>query len=169
MSQAAYDSFFATWDYEAKQTAKLLASLPAGQYDFRPDPEARSLGELAWHLAEIEGYTGDGVENRKMDYSKKLPEMQRPREISALAPGYEKVHAQAVARAKKLSPADFDLKIPFMAGRELTIRDILWNTMLHHIIHHRGQLSVLTRLAKGVSPGMYGPNREEMRAMRAKA
>ena len=55
-----------------------------------------------------------------------------------------------------------------MGDLHLTIRDILWNTMLHHIIHHRGQLSILNRLAKGVSPGMYGPNREDMMALRAK-
>ncbi|MFL5447900.1 MAG: DinB family protein, partial [Gemmatimonadales bacterium] len=50
------DRFRQVWDMEAQLTTKLLESLPADQYDFRPDPGGRSLGEMAWHLAEIEGY-----------------------------------------------------------------------------------------------------------------
>jgi len=37
------------------------------------------------------------------------------------------------------------------------------------MIHHRGQLVMMCRLAGGTPPGIYGPNREEMAAMRAKA
>jgi len=35
------------------------------------------------------------------------------------------------------------------------------------MIHMRGQLSILCRLAGGAIPGLYGPNREEMAALRA--
>ena len=45
------ETFLNFWNHEANKTAELLRTLPAGQYDFRPDPQARSLGELAWHLA----------------------------------------------------------------------------------------------------------------------
>jgi uncharacterized damage-inducible protein DinB len=38
---------------------------------------------------------------------------------------------------------------------------------LFHLIHHRAQLSLINRMAGGKSPGMYGPNREEMAAMMA--
>jgi uncharacterized damage-inducible protein DinB len=51
----------------------------------------------------------------------------------------------------------------------MTIRDILWNAMMSHGIHHRGQLTLMCRLAGGQAPGLYGPNREEMAAMRAAA
>jgi uncharacterized damage-inducible protein DinB len=39
--------------------------------------------------------------------------------------------------------------------------------ILGHGIHHRGQLSLMCRLAGGCAPGLYGPNREEMAAMQA--
>ena len=55
-------TFLNTWDEESKNTLELLRALPAGQYDFRPDAGGRSLGELAWHLAEIDAYTGFGLE-----------------------------------------------------------------------------------------------------------
>jgi len=55
-------TFIHLWNYEAKKTADMLRTLPAGQYDFRPDPEARSLGELAWHLAEVDAYPTWSIE-----------------------------------------------------------------------------------------------------------
>ena len=45
----------------------------------------------------------------------------------------------------------------------------MWNYILAHGIHHRGQLTLMCRLAGGQCPGLYGPNREEMAAMRASA
>jgi uncharacterized damage-inducible protein DinB len=51
----------------------------------------------------------------------------------------------------------------------MAVIDILWNGLLLHLVHHRGQLAMLCRLAGGVSPGMYGPNREEMAVRRAAA
>jgi uncharacterized damage-inducible protein DinB len=44
----------------------------------------------------------------------------------------------------------------------MTVRDVLWIEILHHTIHHRGQLALLCRMAGGFPPGLYGPNREEM-------
>ncbi len=159
------ETFLEVWDLEARSTAKLLRALPATQYDFRPDAGGRSLGELAWHLAEIDAYTGYGVEAGKFDFKAKIPGLERPRAIEALAPGYERVHADAVARVRKIKPDDLKRTVPFFDGRPLRIGDILWSALLHHLIHHRGQLSLMCRLAGGKSPGMYGPSREEMPAM----
>jgi uncharacterized damage-inducible protein DinB len=82
--------------------------------------------------------------------------------------GYDRIHREAVARVRALKPEDLDRSIPFFRGT-MTIRDILWNATLAHGIHHRGQLSLMCRLAGGTCPGLYGPNREEMAAMRAGA
>ena len=49
------EMFLSAWDREAENTVKLLKALPVTQYDFRPDKDGRSLGELAWHLAERPG------------------------------------------------------------------------------------------------------------------
>ena len=64
---------------------------------------------------------------------------------------------------------DLDRSIPFFTGQPLPIRDILWGLIISHGIHHRGQLTLMCRLAGGQAPGLYGPNREEMAAMRAGA
>jgi uncharacterized damage-inducible protein DinB len=160
------DHFMETWEREAQFTLKLLRALPVTQYDFRPDEGGRSLGELAWHLAEGDAYMSYGIEQGKFSMAERPPHIERPREIEKLAPGFEIVHREAVARVKKLTVADMDRKLPFFVG-ELPIRNILWDMIICHGVHHRGQLSLMCRLAGGETPGLYGPNREEVAAMRA--
>jgi len=159
------DRFRKVWDMEANLTTKLLEALPADQYDFRPDAGNRSLGEMAWHLSEIEGYISHGITKGAVTFQEAPPNMQRPREVRLLAPGYGRIHDEAVARLADLTEAQLDREIQF-ADRRMPIRDILWGAMLMHLIHHRGQLSLMCRMAGGKSPGIYGPNREEMAAMR---
>ena len=153
--------FLKVWDAEAQKTAALLRTVPAGQYDFRPDAGARSVGELAWHLAEVEAYISYGIEQGAVGPGSRPPGIERPKSVAALAPEYERVHAEAAARVRRLAPADLDRALSDFGGPPRPIRDILWLAMLLHQIHHRGQLSVLCRLAGGASPGMFGPNREE--------
>jgi uncharacterized damage-inducible protein DinB len=162
-------AFLASWDREAVNTIKLLQALPASQYDFRPDAGGRSLGELAWHLAEGEAYISYGIERGQFTMGGgRPPNIERPRTIDALAPGYERVHREAVARLSTLTPEDLDRTLPFFTG-SMSIRDLLTGAILAHGIHHRGQLSLMCRLAGGQTPGLYGPNREEAAAMRARA
>jgi uncharacterized damage-inducible protein DinB len=159
-------TFLETWDAEAKTTIGILKSLPEGQYDFRPDAGGRSLGELAWHLAEADGYMTFGIEQGKFEMGAKPPGLDRPKTIAELATGYERVHQDALQRVKKLTHDDLDRKLVFFTGDTPTIRQILWVFLLHHMIHHRGQLTVLCRLAGSTCPAPYGPNREQMAKMR---
>lgn len=162
------ESFRRVWNAEAANTIRLLEALPAGQYDFRPDPNGRSIGELAWHLSEIDACLTFGIEHRRFRFEDEPPDLKRPREIPLLAPGYRRVHEQAVTRLEPLGNADLDREVTFFDGRQLTIREVLWDQLLHHHIHHRAQLVLLCRMAGGVPPGIYGPNREEMRALQAR-
>ena len=168
MAMNELDTFLSVWAREAESTLKLLRALPPDQYDFRPDAGGRSLGELAWHLAEGDAYMSVGIEQGRFTMDAKPPNIERPRTIEALAPGYERVHREAVSRIKKLKPEDLDRTIPFFAG-PMSIREILWGMIMFHGIHHRGQLTLMCRLAGGLAPGLYGPNREEMAAMKAQA
>jgi uncharacterized damage-inducible protein DinB len=169
MSTNELERFLSTWEREAESTVKLLRALPRDQYDYRPDPGGRSLGELAWHLAEGDAYMTFGIEKGGFSMGAKPPHIERPRAVEELAPGYELVHREAVERIRKLSPEDLDRAIPFFDGSPMTIRDILWSAVISHNVHHRGQLSLMCRLAGGAAPGLYGPNREEMAAMRSGA
>jgi uncharacterized damage-inducible protein DinB len=162
------ETFLTSWEREAASTLKVLKALPATQYDFRPDAGGRSLGELAWHLAEIDAFISYGVDRGEFTQSMKPPNSERPRTVESLAAGYERVHREAVDRMRKLAPEDLDRTIVLFTT-PMTVREILWESMIAHGIHHRGQLTLMCRLAGGPAPGLYGPNREEMAERRAAA
>src|SRR5262249_15868538 len=162
------DTFRAVWNAEAQDTLRLLEILPPDQYDFRPDPKGRLLGEMARHLSEIDAVLSFGLALRRFRLEDEPPDLKRPREIKLLAPGYRHIHDQAVARLEGLTDEQLGDRVTFFDGRQLTIRHVLWNELLHHLIHHRAQLLLLCRMAGGAPPGLYGPNREEMQAIRAK-
>ena len=164
--QTLADQFIPAWDFEAKGTVRLLKSLPVSKYDFRPDAAGRSMGELAWHLSEVDAYVSHGLETGQFQVDVRPPGIERPRTIEALAPGYERIHADAVARIRKLDPATFEKTMPFFDGSPMKVADILWGGLLHHLIHHRGELVLMCRLAGGTPPGLYGPTREEMAAFK---
>lgn len=168
MAMNELETFLISWEREAANTLKVLKALPSAQYDFRPDPGGRSLGELAWHLAEIDAYLTYGIDRGEFTLDMKPPNFERPRTVESLAPGYERVHREAVDRMRKLAPEDLDRTIVLFT-KPMTIREILWGAMIAHGIHHRGQLTLMCRLAGGQAPGLYGPNREEVEATRAAA
>lgn len=154
------DHFTRAWEHETEGTLALLRALPTDQYDFRPDPGARSLGELAWHLAEIDAYATRGIEQGEFKFEVKPPHLERPRTVEALAPGFQLVHADAAARVARLRPEDMERETPYAEGVMWSIHDLLWKKLLLHAVHHRGQLVVLCRLAGGRVPGLFGRTRE---------
>jgi uncharacterized damage-inducible protein DinB len=94
--------FLNSWESEADRTLKVLRALPVTQYDFRPDPGGRSLGELAWHLAEAEAYPTLSIERGQFNLDSKPPNIERPRQVELLAPGWARIHNDAVARIRQL-------------------------------------------------------------------
>src|SRR5262245_33664872 len=114
------EAFGAVWDREAQKTTEMLKMLPAGQYDFRPDASGRSLGELAWHLAELDAYISFGIASGTFSADARPPNIKRPMTIGALAPGYERIHKEARERLAKLTVADLEKKMQFF-GSTLTV------------------------------------------------
>jgi hypothetical protein len=61
----------------------------------------------------------------------KPPNIERPRTVDGLAPGYERIHREASARIRRLAPADLDRTLPFFGGPR-TVRSLLWDGIVAH-------------------------------------
>ena len=146
--------FLAVWQQESTQTARVLEHITDESLSQPVAPRHRTLGELAWHLTtalqEIVGKTGlhfDGPGNAAA----------RPATAQALCGAY--VHAarcmaEAIARDwtdKTLSERHDAYGMQWENGTTLMV-------MLHHEIHHRGQMTVLMRQAGLKLPGVFGPS-----------
>lgn len=149
--------FLTTWRHESAQTGRLLAELTDASLGQRIAPGYRSLGELAWHIV-----VSPRVILRKAGLEFPAPERDAPVPASATA-----IRERYVAAARELGNAverewsDLMLGegVPFYGtlaprGRALAV-------MLHHEIHHRGQLTVLMRQAGLRVPGVYGPSKDD--------
>jgi uncharacterized damage-inducible protein DinB len=154
------EHFATRWTNETAGTLALLRALPVDRYDFRPDAGGRSLGELAWHLAEVDAYVTFGIARGDFRFETKPPHITRPKTIPELAPAFEVVHDDAVARVARLQPADLDREMTYADGTGWPIRNLPWQKLLLHAIHRRGQLTLLCRLAGGIPPGLFGRTRE---------
>ena len=163
MANHEINQFIELWEHEAGLTKDLLKSIPEDKYDFRPDPEGRSMGELAWHLAELEAIFSTAARDHNF---KKIPGLERPGTVSQIVSGYERVHRESVERVRVIKPAELDLEVPFIGGRNISVRNLLRFPLLHHLIHPRGQLMMTIRIAGAVPARVYGPNREDTVAAR---
>jgi uncharacterized damage-inducible protein DinB len=170
MNHPEREQLLTRWEREHQRTMVILEALPKGQYDLRPEAENRSLGEMAWHLAEGEACVTHAIVVGKFDpQSASLEELKQPTTIAELAPSFERVHRLAVARVAGLTEEQLASSIVFMQGTVAPVQEILWTNVIGHTIHHRGQLMLLVRQAGGTVPGIYGPNREAFPLTRAAA
>ncbi len=162
---AELQNFLTQWEHETNGTLALMRALPPDQYDFRPDAGGRSLGELAWHLAEVDAYVSTGIERGEFKFDVKPPNIARPLSLDAFARAFQVVHDDAVARIAQLE--DLSREIRYADGQLWTIRNLMWRKLLMHAVHHRGQLTLMCRLAGGVPPALFGRTREQSPAQAA--
>lgn len=71
--QTELQEFSRHWERETDGTLALLRALPTDQYDFRPDTGGRSIGELAWHIAEVDAYVSLGINLGEFKFDKSKP------------------------------------------------------------------------------------------------
>ena len=154
------EDFYKDWAYEVEATQKVMAALTDVSLAQRITPEGRSLGELAWHIAETpsEMMTHAGLPIHVTHEGQEIPASAA--EIAAI---YTKA-AQAVVDEVKAHWTDAMLldEVPIY-GQSWT-RGVVLGALMGHQTHHRGQMTVLMRQAGLTVPGIYGPAKEEWAA-----
>jgi uncharacterized damage-inducible protein DinB len=145
---------------EAETTKKVLAAVPDDKRDYRPDPNARTAWELAWHLANTDVQFLDGIAD--LDFTKMespAPE-DTPKNSAELVTWYDKHMNRAAARVRSMTPEQLSTPIPFFGMFNLPAAFYL-AFLNNHSIHHRGQLSTYLRPMGAKVPSIYGGSYDE--------
>ncbi len=152
------EEFFTPWSIETRKTLQLLQCISDDSLAKELHPDVRTIGRLVWHIVqtmpEMMERTGLTVEGPEYD-------SPPPKTAKELVEAYEKT-AGALAKAIEDNwKTDESLQeTDDMYGMEWTRAQTL-EALIGHEIHHRGQLTVLMRLAELPVPGTYGPSRDE--------
>ncbi|HWJ79887.1 MAG TPA: DinB family protein [Niallia sp.] len=149
--------FIREWNGEAKLTQQVLDGLTDASLQQKVYEDGRTLGRIAWHFTtNIPEYLAHfGFEMEGVEHTEDVPNSAKD-----IADTFKKLSANA-AKVMEEQWTDETLKEVQMAfGRKETNAQILMG-LIKHIIHHRGQVTVLIRQA-GLKPfGVYGPSKED--------
>ena len=161
---ALIDGMLQELEQEAQTTRKVLERVPDDQLTWRPHEKARTLGELALHVAMVPGAVAELVATQSTAQAPQFTD-PRPNSAAELIPTLD----ESIAKAKRLLSGMDDATIMstwrMMKGdREIFAVpriSLLRSIMLNHWYHHRGQLSVYLRELDVPIPSIYGPSADE--------
>jgi uncharacterized damage-inducible protein DinB len=148
---------------EVMATRRMLERLPGDKLGWKPHAKSRSLGELATHVAQVPGMAERVANHDEFN----------PGSVVQAPLGSSEEIRDAFERNVKLAEellsnmteqqALGEWRLVFK-GKEifrLPRTAVLRKTMLNHMYHHRGQLSVYLRLLDVPLPMVYGPTADE--------
>jgi uncharacterized damage-inducible protein DinB len=148
-----------TIEGEGAATRKVLAAVPNGNRDYKPDPKSRSAWELAVHLAIADVWFADSILQGRFEWAGEPPTPPQMTDPAAVAKWHEGKMADRLAKLRAMSADDMLRNVEFfgMKGPACT-----WLAMMNnHSVHHRGQLAAYLRAAGSKVPAIYGMSADE--------
>ena len=158
------DGLLADFDHEMGTTRKLLERLPDDKLAWKPHVKSMSLGGLATHLGNIPHWARTILNEPSFDLATAPPNPEERTSRADIVAAFDQARAQTRAWMDK---TDAEYVSPWTlrrGGQEVfTVPRVaaFRSFVLHHIIHHRGQLSVYLRLNDVPVPAIYGPSADE--------
>ncbi|MCM3242094.1 DinB family protein [Cytobacillus firmus] len=149
--------FFKSWEFEAGATSRVLKNLTDESLKQEVTSNQWSLGRIAWHtvtaIKVISSQAGLRFAAPSEDWSV-------PSSANFIAESYTNASNNLI-EALETQWADETLleQIDFF-GMKMTKGSLLL-FLNQHQTHHRGQMTILMRLAGLSVPGIYGPSKEE--------
>ena len=143
------------WDDARRGVIAELRSVPPGQVDFRPEPGARSVAEIAQHVVDTALMWYGELSNPDGDFTRLgfagfmkaygTPASKRPSDRSGLVRLLRSTHAAGARRLRQVGEVGMLQTIRRFDGESGT--RLAW--LQHGIAHeeyHRGQLALYVRL-----------------------
>jgi uncharacterized damage-inducible protein DinB len=126
---------------------------------FRPHKDMMTVAQQVAHTAQTLDWFIEGAsrpEGFDLDFEKHAKALAAVTSLAAARQMLEAAYANAIRFIRPLSPQDLARPLPpgpVMGGQPIS--DIVW-AMVEHTAHHRGALTVYSRLLGRVPPMPYG-------------
>ncbi len=146
--------FLRTWELESAQTTRLLEMISDDALLQNVAPGHRTLGELAWHVTTALYEIAEKTGLRFHAPGKAVPQPETAVAIRENYWGAARNLSEAIAENwtdETMAECHEVYGMQWKNGTTLMV-------LLHHQIHHRGQMTVLMRQAGLKLPGIYGPS-----------
>jgi uncharacterized damage-inducible protein DinB len=142
---------------EWKFTYKVIAAVPEGKRDFKPDPNGRTAWDLAHHIAIADvGLLHAVAANSFSVFPAKTPAT----DIASLSEWYKVEFVRALDKLQLLDGPHLCqvIETPWKMKLPSVLYALFCN---NHMVHHRGQLSTYLRPMGSKVPAIYGSSFDE--------
>jgi uncharacterized damage-inducible protein DinB len=143
---------------EAKTTMRVIAAVPDAKSTYKPDPNARSGWELAWHLANTDIQFLDGIADLK--FTMGTPRADKPTDIAGVVAWYDRNLQRSLGRVEAMSAEQLLTPVNFAGVFNMPAVFYL-GFLNNHSIHHRGELATYLRPMGSKVPAIYGGSYDE--------
>ena len=143
---------------EVEITKRVLAAVPDGKRDYRPDPHARTAWELAWHIANTDVQFIDGIADLKFAMASPA-DADKPKTVAELVDWYDRNMKRGIDRVRSMSAEQLLTPVPFFMFNFPSIFYV--GFLNNHSIHHRGELATYLRPMGSRVPSIYGGSFDE--------
>ena len=142
---------------EFPTTLKVLKAFPQEKKEYKPHERSSDVMQListfVFELYLIRIYFfGDAID-------RSIFKTYKPESVDAVIKDFEKESQAVIAGLEQLPEANLSQDVKF-AGHTFPADEFVL-MMICDQIHHRGQLSVYTRMAGGKVPSIYGPSADD--------
>jgi len=142
---------------EAEITKKVIAAVPDAASSYKPDPNARTAKDLAWHIANTDVQFLNGIADLK--FNMENPE-HKPQTSAEVVAWYDQNMKAGMARVAAMSAEELMTPVSFFGVVNLPAVMYL-GFLNNHCIHHRGELATYLRPMGSKVPSIYGGSYDE--------
>ena len=159
------DSLVMELTHEGAGTRKVLERVPTDKFSWSPHEKSMDFGHLASHLAEIPGWIAMilGQDELVMDPDtfEGFAASSTEELLTTFDAGLASATEMLGAASNESLAAIWKMKMGDQMNIEMPRVAVIRARVLHHLIHHRAQLTVYLRLNDLPVPSLYGPSADE--------
>lgn len=145
-------------------TRKTLMRVPFDKGAFQPHPKSMTLLALAGHLANVPSWADFTLRTASLDLATLTPN-EAPKSLPEMLASFDSGASSALEALAAATDEEIMAPWTLSMGEKVFFTmpriSVLRTTVINHMIHHRGQLTVYLRMNDVPVPALYGPSADE--------